>query len=160
MILFILLMNVVCGCLFYFTLKKRKYTIPERTALLIILYTSGVMSLTITMNVQLLLHLYNYSMFITTLIGLGIGVGFGSIFTRESIIMGYNHGFIGGLMGAMLSAVILNPSLCGLPASYGNSIEKNAFIFSLFSLFLTALSIFTFHVSIVRHPFRSNGRQC
>lgn len=159
MILFILLMNSLCGVFLYFTLKKKRRVVHERVAFLIILCSSSVMSLTISMNVQLLLHTHKFSMLIATVLGLAIGIGFGSIYTRQSIGTGYNHGFIGGLMGAMLSAVVLNPSLCGLPAAYGNSIEKNAFIFSLFSLFLSALTVyFVFHVSTARHSLRSNGR--
>lgn len=138
---FILMLNSGCAFAAFLILKKKRSVIHKRLERVLIGLGSSVMSLAISMNVQLWLHVLAFAIYLSVLFGVAIGVVFGLLDMRQLMMIGYQQGLIGGLMGAMLGAVVLNPSLCGLPAEYGNSIETHTAAFSFFSLFLSAAMV-------------------
>jgi hypothetical protein len=78
--------------------------------------------------------------FLTVIVCGCIGTLFGSLVKFQSLLAGFFQGVIGSLMGNMLSAVIKDPTLCSLPATYLNSVEQNMFAFSLFGLLLVFIT--------------------
>ncbi len=111
---------------------------------------SGILSLTIAMILQFLYADQMYMMMaLTVLIGGGIGILFGSLVKFQSLLAGFLNGIIGSLMGNMLAAVVKDPALCSLPASYLISLEENMVAFSLFGTLLVFMTI-----SLVNYSLR------
>jgi hypothetical protein len=86
----------------------------------------------------------------TGLVAIIIGISFGALGNFQSIITGVSSGIIASLMGGMVGAVILNPSLCSIPNQANALIEKNMLIFSIFSVIILLLSTL-----FIRHSFKN-----
>lgn len=151
MIVMALIINLGCGLSIYLFLKRKRKQIHERLLHDVAKCSSGVISLTVMMNLQLLLQM-DHSMMFACIFGVIIGVIYRTLERYPLIGNYYEHGFMSGLMGAMVSIVVLNPSLCGLPAEYGNALEKNAVTLSFFSSFLAVLTVFVVYY-ILRGEF-------
>ncbi|KAA0546574.1 hypothetical protein FZW96_15130 [Bacillus sp. BGMRC 2118] len=136
------MLTTLLGLLLYRVLYRRKSLFTDRYGMIITMCCSGVLSLSISLN---LLFLLSFPLEVTTLVNLLIGgiigVGFGSLVKFQSVLAGYTHGVIGALMGTMLGAVIQNPTLCSLPASYLTSVQENMIFLSLFVGTLVCMTI-------------------
>lgn len=109
---------------------------------------SSVIGFIISSNLQLAMTDKMHSMIIVAAVSCLLGVLLGFIHSHSSGMIGYYHGLTAGLMGAMLSLVIYNPNICHLPASYADSVEQHAVLFSLFSCILSFITIFVVQLVI------------
>ena len=126
--------NLLITMSIYIILFRKKKIFNDRFGMIMAMSLSGVMSLSIAMNIQFLVSLPSIIlMMITVLTGGLIGILFGSLVKFQSLLAGYSHGVLGSVMGSMLGAVVLDPALCSLPVSYVDIIQQNKIIFSLFS---------------------------
>ncbi|WP_174732328.1 hypothetical protein [Mesobacillus harenae] len=139
-LVFVLITNAAAAAWIYFSLGTKRYLFNERFAFSITLAASTYISLVTGLNLFLLFP--NEFLFISTFnlfLGIGIGILFGSMVNMQSLIAGFYNGGIGGVMGSMIGAVALDPSLCGLPASLWT--EQSMVLFmSLLSLVVQGLS--------------------
>ncbi|KIL51995.1 hypothetical protein KP78_03660 [Jeotgalibacillus soli] len=72
-------------------------------------------------------------------LGTAIGVMFGFMVNIQSFIAGIFNGGMGGIMGTMIGAVALDPTICSLPATT-LSLESTILFFSLFSTVLLVIT--------------------
>ncbi len=141
MVKFSLFLNGLCF-LYLFWLMKKTNGYQPNTAFAMTICITSVIGFIFATNLQLFMVEVKYSLVIVVVASSLIGVSFGFIHSRSGGIIGYYHGFTAGLMGAMLSLVIYNPSICHLPVSYADSVEQHAALFSLFSCILSFATIF------------------
>lgn len=73
------------------------------------------------------------------IIGVAVGVTIGSLLNSQTLIAGIYSGGTGAVMGTMIGAVSLDPSICSLPTQIYNQQELVLF-FGLFGLFLHLLT--------------------
>lgn len=73
------------------------------------------------------------------LIGVAIGLTIGSLLNSQTLIAGIYSGGTGAVMGTMIGAVSLDPTICSLPVQVYNQQELVLF-FCLFGLFLHLLT--------------------
>lgn len=126
--------NLLITMSIYIILFRKKKIFNDRFGMIMAMSLSGVISLSIAMNIQFLVSFPSIIlMMITVLTGGLIGILFGSLVKFQSLLAGYSHGVLGSVMGSMLGAVVLDPALCSLPVSYVDIIQQNKIIFSLFS---------------------------
>lgn len=122
--------------------RRMKNDFGESFETAVILSGSGILSFSMATNAAFLLKAELMTTWMILLIGgIVIGIGLGALFRETSLFVGGYHGMIGGLMGTMLSAIILNPSLCSLPTESVHRIEQNSQLYSVFS---TILSVVTY----------------
>ncbi|WP_040225135.1 hypothetical protein [Bhargavaea cecembensis] len=82
--------------------------------------------------------------------GLWVGWKFGSFMKAPASLAGIYHGAMGGIMGMMLGAVILNPALCKVPIDTETMIRMNLYTLTIFCACLHALVI-----RLVRHSLKA-----
>ncbi|WP_299092203.1 hypothetical protein [uncultured Metabacillus sp.] len=146
----LLIVNSVIAIIMYRILFKKRRLFNDRFGMIMSMSISGILSLTIAMILQFLYADQMYMMMaLTVLIGGGIGILFGSLVKFQSLLAGFLNGIIGSLMGNMLAAVVKDPALCSLPASYLISLEENMVAFSLFGTLLVFMTI-----SLVNYSLR------
>lgn len=136
-----LFLNGLC-VLYLVWLMKKKHGYQQKAAFAMTICASSVSGFIISSNLQLIMIDKQHSILIVAVVSCLIGVLFGFIHSQTSGMIGYYHGLISGLMGAMLSIVIHNPNICHLPMYYADSIEQQAVLFSLFSCILSFITIF------------------
>ncbi|WP_102027564.1 hypothetical protein [Salirhabdus sp. Marseille-P4669] len=135
------LVNVCTGAIGFMILFRRRKNIQDRFATILAQTMSGTISFNLALIVFLMMgtSLVTISI-ITTMIGCVIGICFGMLVKFHSVLSGLTHGITGGLMGSMLGAVILDPSLCSLPAAYIDKIAHNTILFSSFGTLITFIT--------------------
>ncbi|WP_052000941.1 hypothetical protein [Gracilibacillus halophilus] len=134
------LMNLYISVCLYLMIHKKRKIFDDRFSMILSYCISSVSSIAITLHITFLVELdFVQLSIVSSFIGGGIGWLFGSLRTFQSLLAGFSHGMIGGLMGMMLGAVIQDPSLCSLPAYYQRAIELNMVIFSIFTTGLTTM---------------------
>ncbi len=144
-----LLVSVGLGVFIFATMWKKRKVFNERFGTVIPLCSSGVLSFTVALNIHFLFQVeFALILFMATGFGAGIGFLFGSLYKYQSMLVGFYHGAFGGMMGTMLSAVVLNPSICSLPNDYLQSTEQNIHIFGGFGLFLSLITFSLLHYSL------------
>ena len=124
----------------YVSLYRRRYLFSERFGFTVTYLASTSCSFVLALNLCLLFpkHFEVVSTF-TLFLGIVIGAMFGSMVNMQSFIAGVFNGGVGGIMGSMLGAVALDPSLCGLPADLWAEQDMMLFM-SLLSLSIQLLS--------------------
>ena len=138
----ILGVNSFLVILLYFIMRRKRKLFSERFGAVLAMSGTGIFSLNIGLVVHLLVKdEMSLLSVLSILIGGLIGFLFGSLVKFQSILTGFTHGVVGGIMGTMLAAVILNPSLCNLPSSYLLNISQNIMIFSVFGTILSVISM-------------------
>jgi hypothetical protein len=137
---FITFINILVTGWGYHSLNRQRYLYSERFGFTVTYLASTSSSFVIALNLFLLFpkHFEVVSTF-TLFLGIGIGALFGSMVNMQSFIAGVFNGGVGGIMGFMLGAVALDPSLCGLPADLWAERDMMLFM-SLLSLSIQLLS--------------------
>ncbi|SEM11942.1 hypothetical protein SAMN05192533_10182 [Mesobacillus persicus] len=143
MVLFLVLItfiNTLVTAWAYLSLNRQRYLFSERFGFTVTFLASTSCSFVLALNLFLLFptHLEVVSTF-TLFLGIVIGALFGSMVNMQSFIAGVFNGGVGGIMGSMLGAVALDPSLCGLPADLWAEQDMMLFM-SLLSLGIQLLS--------------------
>ncbi len=145
----LLMLNMIFGIVNYFLLYKKRKLFSDRYGMIITICSTGVLSLNLAIILHFLLPIHLVLiMSVSTAIGGIIGILFGSLVKFQSLVAGYFYGTIGGIMGTMFGAVIENPSLCGLPASYLNSVTQNIITFTLFGTVLVMTTFVLVYYSL------------
>ncbi|WP_175638921.1 hypothetical protein [Metabacillus schmidteae] len=141
--------NMLISITIYKILVRKKKIFNDRFGMIMAMSLSGVISLSIAMNIQFLFSVPSVPlMIITVLTGGFIGVLFGSLVKFQSLLAGYSQGILGSVMGSMFGAVVLDPALCSLPIAYVETIQQNTIIFSLFSTCLVLSTSFLIYYSL------------
>jgi len=137
---FITFINLALTGWIFLSLNRQRYLFSERFGFTVTFLASTSCSLVLALNLFLLFpqHFEVVSTF-TLLLGIVIGAMFGSMVNMQSFIAGVFNGGVGAIMGAMLGAVALDPSLCGLPADLWAE-QDMMFFMSLLSLSIQLLS--------------------
>jgi hypothetical protein len=137
----ILITNIFIVTIVFVRLFNRRKVFQDRFAMIMAATISGTISFSLALVIYFLIPsgLAVISL-ITTAVGGFIGICFGSLVKLQSVLSGLFHGIVGGIMGTMLGAVIEDPTLCSLPASYIDAVAQNMVIFPLFSSLLTVIS--------------------
>lgn len=136
----ILITNSLIGWFGFRFLNKSKLLFSDRFGFIVALTGSGISGLVTALNLFLIFpdH-FGVMSVLNMLIGISIGVAFGAILNTQSLIAGFFNGGVGGMMGTMIGAVALDPSICGLPVS--SIAEQSSILFlGLFSFFLLSLT--------------------
>lgn len=130
------------GRVLYLLMYKKRKLFTDRYGMIMAMCSSGIVSMNLAMLLQFLFPANPAHLAIlSTSLGGAIGIVFGSLVKFQSLLAGFSQGALSGMMGSMLGAVVKNPSLCNLPASYLNSVDQTMMAFSLFGtllLFTTA----------------------
>ncbi|WP_232718587.1 hypothetical protein [Bacillus sp. FJAT-45037] len=148
-LIMLLMLNMIFGIVNYFLLYKKRKLFSDRYGMIITICSTGVLSLNLAIILHFLLPIHLVLiMSVSTAIGGIIGILFGSLVKFQSLVAGYFYGTIGGIMGTMFGAVIENPSLCGLPASYLNSVTQNIITFTLFGTVLVMTTFVLVYYSL------------
>lgn len=142
---FLLSCNMLIGLFLFRAIYKRRKLIQDRFATIMAATSSSVLSLVVSMIIYFIIPAdVAYVTFLTTAIGACIGIAFGSLVKFQSLLSGCFHGMIGGIMGTMLGAVVLDPSICGLPLTVSR-IDQMMLSFSLFGtciVFVTSFLVY------------------
>ncbi|MGM8212694.1 hypothetical protein ACLIBH_07855 [Virgibacillus sp. W0430] len=145
----LLLLNLSIGYAVFISMYRQKSAMQDRFAMTMATVESSVLSLSISMIVFFILPgSIVFTSLITTIIGIGIGYAFGSLLKFQSLLAGVFQGMIGGIMGPMLAAVIEDPAICSLPATYTNQLSVNIAAFSLFSTLVVLITSFLVYYSL------------
>ncbi len=130
------------GLSFYFVMYKKRKLFTDRFGMVMAMVGSGILSFNLAM---MLFFMFPFNLstlaIISTLVGGSIGIMYGALVRFQSLLGGFSQGTLGAIMGTMFGAVVENPALCGLPASYFTDVEKTMILFSLFG---TGLVMTTF----------------
>jgi len=140
LLIFITFINITVTGWGYFSLYRQRYLFSERFGFTVTYLASTSCSFVLALNLFLLFpqHFEVVSTF-TLFLGIAFGALFGSMVNMQSLIAGIFNGGVGGIMGSMLGAVALDPSLCGLPADIWAEQDMILFM-SLLSLSIQLLS--------------------
>ncbi len=132
--------NSWIGFLGFRFLNKSRLLFSDRFGFIVALTGSAILGLVTALNLFLLFPAFFVVMSVLNmLIGMAIGVVFGAMVNSQSLIAGFFNGGVGGMMGTMIGAVALDPSICGLPPS--SITEQSTFIFlGLLSFFLVTIT--------------------
>jgi hypothetical protein len=132
--------NSLIGFLGYRFLNKSRLLFSDRFGFIVALTGSGIVGLVTALNLFLLFPSNFTVMSVLNLfIGIAIGIAFGAMLNTQSLIAGFFNGGVGGMMGTMIGAVALDPSICGLPPS--SITEQSTLIFfGLLSFILVTIT--------------------
>lgn len=145
----ILAFNSLIGLSIYLVMYKKRKVFSDHYGMIMAMCSSGILSLTIAMVTFFLFQAtLSIVALLTTVIGGSIGILFGSLVKYQSLLAGFSQGVIGGIMGTVLGAVILDPSLCSLPSSYSAGINQTMIAFSLFGTALVMITISLLYYSL------------
>lgn len=130
-----LIMNMTVGITLYIVMYRRRKVFQDRFAMSLSITLSAILSLILSMLLYLLFPIdIAYMSVITIACGAFIGISIGALHKFQTVLSGFFHGTMGAYMGTMLGAVILDPSICGLP--YVAQVNQSIMSFSLFGTFL------------------------
>lgn len=132
--------NSWIGFLCFRFLNKSRLLFSDRFGFIVALTGSAILGLVTALNLFLLFPAFFVVMSVLNMfIGMGIGVVFGAMVNTQSLIAGSFNGGVGGMMGTMIGAVALDPSICGLPPS--SITEQSTLIFlGLLSFILVTIT--------------------
>lgn len=147
---------LIVACLLAGSLYISIYKLPERFSnqyrFPVALDMGQMTSFVIGMLLYLICPLkFSVSCAINIWIGAFIGIFFCSIKGSQSVAAGFFYGGLATVMGTMVAAAAVNPTLCGLPISK-LSIENPGLVVGIFGLVLLA-----FLVLLVRYPLKNEG---
>lgn len=136
----ILLTNCLIALCGYRVLFRSRYLFSDRFGFIVSITGGNIVSLVITNNLfYLFSNHFSIISFVNLLIGVVIGVTIGSLLNSQTLIAGIYSGGTGSVMGTMIGAVSLDPSICSLPSQIYNQQELILF-FGLFGLCLHLLT--------------------
>lgn len=136
----ILLTNCLIALFAYRVLFRSRYLFSDRFGFIVSITGGNIVSLVMTSNLfYLFSNHFTVISFVNLLIGVAIGVTIGSLLNSQTLIAGIYSGGTGAVMGTMIGAVSLDPSICSLPTQIYNQQELILF-FGLFGLFLHLLT--------------------
>ncbi|UHA59777.1 hypothetical protein KDJ21_024065 [Metabacillus litoralis] len=139
-IMLILLTNCLIALFAYRVLFRSRYLFSDRFGFIVSITGGNIVSLVMTSNLfYLFSNHFTVISFVNLLIGVAIGVTIGSLLNSQTLIAGIYSGGTGAVMGTMIGAVSLDPSICSLPTQIYNQQELILF-FGLFGLFLHLLT--------------------
>jgi len=146
LLILFLIQCIACFILFK-TMFRRRKTFQERFAMTLTTCSSTVLGLNLSTLIYLMLGAENRFVPIFAIgLGMMIGISYGAIFKFHSAFSGFYHGATGAIMGTMLGAVIVNPELCGLPASANTNFLAFGFFGGLVSFITVLLLLFSLKV--------------
>ncbi|MCA0986780.1 hypothetical protein [Guptibacillus algicola] len=129
------------GYLVFVKGRKSRKLFSDRFAIISSTLYSTSLCFTIGLHLFLLLQDKSSAIIISTvIIGAIIGTCIGALETFKSLLIGYFHGMTAALMGTMLGAILVDPSLCRLPSLYSLQIEQNIIGMSVFITLLTTVT--------------------
>lgn len=133
LIILLLLLSLIEVGHIYRSFKKKHLLFNNRFSQTMIMAITMISSFTIALYLALLLTASpNFFYLLPPLIGLTIGWKFGDILQAPAVLNGIYNGALGGLMGTMFGAVLLNPALCNIPIDSQTMIATNMYIISIF----------------------------
>ncbi|TKD71046.1 hypothetical protein [Pseudalkalibacillus hwajinpoensis] len=144
-----LLLNLLLGLLVFKRMFQSRKLFSDRFGMIVTTNFSGVFNFSIGLHLYLVMPDHFAIISLAIVIGIGSGVIIGAIVKFHSVLAGFFHGTVGTLMGTMLGVIIINPSLCRLPAV--NEAMLNQTIVVLCS-FITILTIST--LGLIYYSFR------
>jgi hypothetical protein len=132
--------NLTFGVWLYYVLNKSRVLYNDRFGFTATFSASSTLGLVAALNLFLLFpdHFEILGM-INLLLGICIGRLFGSMLNAQSLIAGIYNGGIGGIMGTMAGAVIMNPAICGLPTTIFSE-QQIIIFFALLSICIQGIS--------------------
>lgn len=132
--------NLTFGVWLYYVLNKSRVLYNDRFGFTATFSASSTLGLVAALNLFLIFpdHFEILSM-INLLLGICIGWLFGSMLNAQTLIAGIYNGGIGGIMGTMAGAVIMNPAVCGLPATAFTE-QQIIIFFALLSICIQGIS--------------------
>ncbi|MDQ0218931.1 hypothetical protein ELQ35_10355 [Peribacillus cavernae] len=133
--------NILIPAVLFLTMKKKRKLFTDRYGMTISFSASLIFSLSLGTALFFTLPVsFSVLIFISAAAGSIIGLSYGILITFQSLIIGLFNGTIGSLMGTMLAAVIIDPSLCGLPSQFSTLLDRNIILITLFLTLLSLLS--------------------
>lgn len=141
LILFLLTIQLLTISITFWSLFKARKLFDDRFAKNATMATSSISSFVVCMTLVFLLGFSFTIALIILIIGCIVGTSFGSLYKFQSVLLGYWNGWLGGLMGIMLGAVVLDPTLCSLPGQGVRDILENIYVFSIAGTSILMLSL-------------------
>ncbi|PLT33393.1 hypothetical protein [Bacillus sp. V5-8f] len=137
----VLIINSLISFLSYRYLNKSKYLFSDRFAFIVAVTASTIVSLVTSLNLFLLFPDYFFVISgVNLFIGTGVGAVFGAMVNAQSFIAGLFNGGVGGIMGTMMGAVAMDPSICSLPVA-AVSDQTMILFFGFLSIILLPLTL-------------------
>jgi len=139
-LLIVLIINSLIGFKSFQLLNKSRFLFSDRFGFVMAFTSSAILGLVIALNLFLLFP-FNFVVIsvLNMFIGTAIGMIFGAMLNTQSFIAGFFQGGVGGIMGTMIGAVALDPSLCGLPYSAVNE-QQTILYLSILSFVLISIT--------------------
>jgi hypothetical protein len=146
----ILGINILIPSILFISIKQKRKLFSDRYGMIITSIVSLVFGLSIgTVLFFTFPQSYGVLAFVSAVAGSMIGLSFGALIKYHTLVISLFNGVIGSLMGTMLAAVILDPSLCSLPSGFTTLIDRNIILITLFLTFLSLITSF-----LVRFSYR------
>ncbi|MFZ3591153.1 hypothetical protein ACOI1C_18390 [Bacillus sp. DJP31] len=147
----VFLFLIQLGFLFYtyLALHARRWLFDDRFGKTYTFATTGVSGFVLGMMLIFLLQPFqDYVALGVIVLGGLIGILFGSLYKTQTVLSGFWNGSVGGLMGAMLGLVVLDPALCGLPGVAARDIIGNILMFSIFGTIVLVVTLWLVKFSL------------
>lgn len=139
MIIFLLIMNCFIAAAAYMYLYQARYLFSDRFGFILATTGSTISSIVITNHLFYVIP-YDYFFVLVFIVAAGLLIGFcyGALVNSQTLIAGIYSGGVGGVMGIMIGAIALDPSICSLPSAYNR--EQLTLFFSIFGTGLLVLT--------------------
>lgn len=145
---FLLICNLLIGFCLFRAIYRRRKLIQDRFATVMTATSSSAISLTVSMVIYFLFPAeIAVVSSVTTANGACIGIAFGSLVKFQSLLSGCFHGMTGGIMGAILGAVVLDPSICALPLTTAR-LDQMMLLFSIFGTGIVLVTSFLVYYAL------------
>jgi len=142
-------LHIFIGWRSSFLLRRSRKIFSDRYAMVISMSASMVLSLVLSLLGSFLLPLsFSTLAIISMVVGGVIGILFGSMVKLHSVLSGFFGGTMGGITGSMVGAVVLDPTLCGLPSVNATDLVTNMITFSTFGSLISIISFWLITYSI------------
>ncbi len=139
-LLLVLILNSLIGFKSFQFLNKSRFLFSDRFGFVMAFTSSAILGLVIALNLFLLFPFHFVVVSVLNMfIGIAIGMVFGAMLNTQSFIAGFFQGGVGGIMGTMIGAVALDPSLWGLPYSAVDE-QQTILYLSILSLILVSIT--------------------
>jgi hypothetical protein len=147
--LFLLVLSSLLGVYMYALFYKSRYRISERLSFTVTLAAGQITSFVIAITLYLVFPMdFTVICTVNLWIGIVIGAQFGVVTRKQSVVAGFFNGGVAAVMGTMVGAVSVDPTLCGLPAST-LSLQNTGIAVGLFGLLLLCATTLLVRFSLI-----------
>ncbi|MBO0603427.1 hypothetical protein I2483_17310 [Sporosarcina sp. E16_3] len=149
--LFLLVLSSLLGVYMYALFYKSRYRISDSLSYTVTLAAGQITSFVIAMTLYLVFPIdFTVICTVNLWIGIVIGTQFSSVTRKQSLLAGFFNGGVAAVMGTMVGAVTIDPTLCGLPEST-LTLQNTGIAVGIFGLLLLCATTLLVRFSLIKH---------